>query len=1743
MELLWILLIMLSMSPFCSGSGPSVNVKIGGKLPIRGMVEAVCTAHGQKGMAVNWYVVKPNKTKDDIIKLKDGLTEEMHTVERKIDELNSTFIKESVKLTIKYNVMSVLTYFKCKLKNAQFLICQGSYKCVADFSPPKRGVYMENVAIVNIDGAIRMPPRSIISKMTTESTTGKIIWVQPGGGDVPILRYKVMYKQRADHRLTFTQGPVVKSDSRNAVIADLKPYTEYNIYVASVLPDQLEVSVGTGTNLIRSPMYRVQTDVDGPEIEPKNMKAERVGPTYIYLTWQLPPPASWNGPLDGLFVTYKRIKHGELLISGEKTVESTVTGHITKFNALNLKPWSTYLLTACGFNQKKTGSQIMYGKTGNLTVDTHLAKPATPPLNLDQVIVDSNSATMKWEAPELSNANGPIDGYILRYTRREVGYRRVDEKAMEIKIPRNQSRNYTLKGLLPWSTYHVVVIAYNMFNGRQLQSKPSHALVVQTLESKPEKPPREIVIEKTEAKSVLLSWQPPRAKENANGPIDGYIVIYKRTKLGGQVLDKVAKFEKIVAKGGNANFNLSGLLPWSTYDIQIAAFNLETKRKTIQIGKRLISRFSEPFPVLTRVSEPEISSFQFKALRTSSTRASLSWKRPPLESANGPIGGYLVNYKRIKSGDMKLSDKKLALQRVVSGQRETYRLDQLKPWSTYKVEIISFNILNGKQLYSKANEQLIVRTEVDKPSKSPEISATVKTGVRFIEVRWKALTRDDQNGPLDGYEVFYQRTSYGSKKITDVKPKKEGVPGSVTAYKLSELVPWSTYNIWVLAYNLKNNEKLASPVGKILVAKTRTGRPAVSPSSVEIPSWSAKSITISWKRPKDEELNGELTGFLIRANGSANTNTSSERTKREVVDVTSQVHNVSKDTTSFTLENLRPATKYSLEVAAATNAGLGPYSKPVYKTTGEDAPSAPLEPRVLSSDSPLPVRVAWKTPSQTNGKITAYVIELFKVGPNETTTFLSSGPRTAYNVSNIDMEYKYLFRVQAKTVRPGKWSEWTVLYVPDPSITAASRSDDGTSYLVPAVVGGVLLFCFLIAFIMYKRMNANEYNLSKSDERQRLPHVDVEMGSVKENRGTDADEILGDDIDDIEAPLLKEKQFTDEDEQTNNSDIKKSPCNTPPPSSLPCDPAHPPITVERFQAHVLDLMADGGAKLKGEYQDFKVGQIYTWDIAMKPNNKSKNRYANIVAYDHSRVILKPVPGDRNGSDYINASYIDGYHYPEEYIATQGPTEETVVDFWRMIWQERSSVIVCLTNLIELGKAKCSQYWPSIGEERYGDITVSLVSTDKTAHYLIRTMDIRHDQSDEVRQISQFHFLSWPDHGTPSRPTALLSLRQRVRHFYDGKTPMILHCSAGVGRTGCFILIDEMLERSAREGTIDVYNCLQYLRSRRINMVQTEDQYLFVHTALLEAVLCGKTEMLAKDVPLMLKKFKNVGKDDGLTHYEREFKKLLGTCPDLKWEDCTTALQPENIKKSRSLEIIARDNDRVILSPDPRHSSANYINAVCVDGYKERNAFILTEAPMESTVPTLWKMVYEKECRTIIVLYGLKESTETYPCFWPADEGEHATETYGGFSVEMISEQMDGDIYSKRLCLTCADEPNYEREVQLLQYVAWPYHDLPDSKRDILALISRAEESQRRLGSSPILVICSDGASRCGTLCSIYNCIERVKVEQIIDVFQVVRSIKIVRPHSVATVEQMEYIYEMVLEYLNSFDNYININFN
>jgi protein tyrosine phosphatase len=132
--------------------------------------------------------------------------------------------------------------------------------------------------------------------------------------------------------------------------------------------------------------------------------------------------------------------------------------------------------------------------------------------------------------------------------------------------------------------------------------------------------------------------------------------------------------------------------------------------------------------------------------------------------------------------------------------------------------------------------------------------------------------------------------------------------------------------------------------------------------------------------------------------------------------------------------------------------------------------------------------------------------------------------------------------------------------------------------------------------------------------------------------------------------------------------------------------SHPPIAVRDLADHVERLRANAGMRFSQEYESIDPGQQFTWDAASLEENKPKNRYANVIAYDHSRVVLQPLPGiGASGGDYINANYADGYRRPAAYIATQGPLPETFADFWRMVWEQRSAVIVMMTRLEERGR--------------------------------------------------------------------------------------------------------------------------------------------------------------------------------------------------------------------------------------------------------------------------------------------------------------------------------------------------------------------------------------------------------------------------------------------------------------------------
>uniref|UniRef100_A0A8D3AQ47 Receptor-type tyrosine-protein phosphatase kappa n=1 Tax=Scophthalmus maximus TaxID=52904 RepID=A0A8D3AQ47_SCOMX len=265
---------------------------------------------------------------------------------------------------------------------------------------------------------------------------------------------------------------------------------------------------------------------------------------------------------------------------------------------------------------------------------------------------------------------------------------------------------------------------------------------------------------------------------------------------------------------------------------------------------------------------------------------------------------------------------------------------------------------------------------------------------------------------------------------------------------------------------------------------------------------------------------------------------------------------------------------------------------------------------------------------------------------------------------------------------------------------------------------------------------------------------------------------------------------------------------------------HPAIRVADLLQHITQMKCAEGYGFKEEYESFFEGQSAPWDSAKKDENRMKNRYGNIIAYDHSRVRLQALEGEQS-SDYINANYVDGYHRPNHYIATQGPMQETVFDFWRMVWQENTAAIVMVTNLVEVGRVKCCKYWPD-DTEIYRDIKVTLIETELLSEYVIRTFAVEKRGAHEIREIRQFHFTGWPDHGVPYHATGLLGFIRRVKaKTLTNAGPMVVHCSAGAGRTGCFIVIDIMLDMAEREGVVDIYNCVRELRSRRVNMVQTE----------------------------------------------------------------------------------------------------------------------------------------------------------------------------------------------------------------------------------------------------------------------------------------------------------------------------------
>lgn len=231
-----------------------------------------------------------------------------------------------------------------------------------------------------------------------------------------------------------------------------------------------------------------------------------------------------------------------------------------------------------------------------------------------------------------------------------------------------------------------------------------------------------------------------------------------------------------------------------------------------------------------------------------------------------------------------------------------------------------------------------------------------------------------------------------------------------------------------------------------------------------------------------------------------------------------------------------------------------------------------------------------------------------------------------------------------------------------------------------------------------------------------------------------------------------------------------------------------------------------------------------------PGHASKDRYKTILPNPQSRVCLGRAQSQEDG-DYINANYVRGYDGQEKvYIATQGPMPNTVSDFWEMVWQEEVSLIVMLTQLRE-GKEKCVHYWPT-EEATYGPFRVCLQDERELPEYTVRQLTIQHQE--ECRPVKHVLFSAWPDHQTPESAGPLLRLMTEVDESPEAAAsagPIVVHCSAGIGRTGCFIATRIGCQQLKARGEVDILGIVCQLRLDRGGMIQTAEQYQFLHHTL------------------------------------------------------------------------------------------------------------------------------------------------------------------------------------------------------------------------------------------------------------------------------------------------------------------------
>ncbi|OON23010.1 Protein-tyrosine phosphatase, partial [Opisthorchis viverrini] len=617
-----------------------------------------------------------------------------------------------------------------------------------------------------------------------------------------------------------------------------------------------------------------------------------------------------------------------------------------------------------------------------------------------------------------------------------------------------------------------------------------------------------------------------------------------------------------------------------------------------------------------------------------------------------------------------------------------------------------------------------------------------------------------------------------------------------------------------------------------------------------------------------------------------------------------------------------------------------------------------------------------------------------------------------------------------------------------------------------------------------------------------------------------------------------------------------------------------PIPIGQFVDFVCHTKHDRSSVFRDEFQMIErnaATMCYSTLNGLLDRNKEKNRCATILPFDHNRVILHTHTGGCY-SDYINASFIDGHQKAKAYIATQAPLLDTIDAFWSMVWNQNSVIIVALTDLIEQAEERCDQYWPNTGSHQYGDITVTKLETTDLAYYVVRSFVIQKSGCMERRRIWQLQYTNWSENPIPTQSVTFMMFMRRVGAVNPHEHgPIIVHCSLGTGRTGVFIALDILLEQIKLEQNVDVFGLVNRLRTQRMRLVESVDQYELIYHTIMDAILDGNTEVFARNLCSHVEHLNSIqinnhlmNKTSGFTHtelgytgFQLEFRKLNSSAPSpsastpasspislasgthFRYTGAHKSMIPSEVAnlpinqcKNRIISIVPFEWNRVQLCPIRGVEGSDYINASFVDGYRDKKAYIACQAPTASTVEDFWRMVWEYKSECIVMMCNINEGGRV-KCFkyWPSEKASR----YQFFVVDPTTEYNTAGHIVREFKITDARDGE-SRILRQMQFTRWPENGVPPSGDSLISLIGQVQKLKAQSGhDGPITVHCSSGTGRTGVFITLCNVLERLRQESVVDMYQTVKLLRQQRVGMVQTEEQYRFCYLVALEYLSSFD--------